>query len=1339
MRWLRSIAEAQRWTIHPATTGATATTETPGQPVTRRRTYSRGLFLRARQARWYYKLVLLLALPVATVTGLIATPSIAAVPPDFQTSLILGDGLDGPSGFEIAPDGRIFVLERSGKIKIIKNGQLLPQPFADLPSEATGDRGLIGIAFDPDFGVTNQYVYFYYTGHDLVNHLVRFSAAEDVGTEGPFTLFQTQSPSYVLHVGGTVAFGPDGKLYFAIGDNGSGSNSQDLSNPHGKILRINKDGTIPTDNPFYGQPGKLGAIWAYGFRNPWRFQFDKVTGQMYGGDVGDYTWEEVNHIVKGGNYGWPLHEGMCTSNCTGFINPIHTYNHNGLSAAVTGGPVYRGTMFPPEYQGSLFFGDYAAGFIKRAELDTNGNITAVHDFDSQAGSVVDMKVAPDGSLYYLTYYPGALYRISYNTTSHLPIANAASDVTRGVDPLTVHFSSDGSNDPDGDTLSYLWDFGDGTTSTEANPTKTYPNKGVYTARLTVSAGSDSSQARPIVIQAGVPPTLTVPTPTEGQLYRAGDTITYNAFANDAAGFDLNDANIKTEIRLHHGTHYHPFLGPLTGRAGTFTIPDTGEPSADTSYELTVTATDGNGLTATKVVTVRPRKSHITIATSPPGLGVTLDSIPITTPRTIEGVVGFKRELAAPTTAVAPDGTMLQFAGWSDGHNIRHVITTPDADTTYTATYRPLTPFTASYYDNTNLAGTPVLTRQDPKIDFSWDQGSPDPAVPSNWFGARWTKTQYFGAGRYRFTTVSDDGVRLYIDNKRVIDHWESHASMEDTYDADLGEGNHTIKVEYFEGGGAAVVMLTWDSTLEQPNESYRAEYWNMLPGPNAIPGGAPAVVRNEPAIDHDWGPDAPAPGIGADRFAARWTRTLSLAPGEYEFAATPDDGVRLTVDGVLVIDKWIDEAATRYSVRLPLDGGPHTIRMEYYDNGGGATALLTYSQVADLPESPAWTGEYWNTDATYPPVMPTQPADLTRSDPELDFQWWDGSPAPQIAADHFVARWTRTDVLSAGVYRFSGASDDGMRVYLDNVPIVNMWQLQNTTFTVDKVVLGGPHVIRVEYFEYGSGARAVLDYQRIGEVVPADDPYSAEYFDNQNLTGAPALTRQDPSVNFDWGAGSPGDGIPVDHFSARWTKSVQLAAGPYAFTVTADDGVRLFVDGVKILDKWFIQSPTTYTVSRQLGDGTHQIVLEYFDSTSSAVAKLSYGPSNESPPPLAPYAAQYFTNPTLDGTPAVSRNDDTVDFDWGSGSPDPAIPDNNFSARWTRTADYEAGTYRFTATSDDGIRVKLDGTTVVDGWSDHGPTTYTVDVPIDAGQHTVVIEYYERSGGAVAKLSQAKL
>jgi glucose/arabinose dehydrogenase/PKD repeat protein len=1290
---------------------------------------------------------LLLAISALLTLGLFAAPSTLSAPPaDFQASLVVGDGLNGPSGFEIAPDGRIFVLERSGKIKIVKDGELLPTPFADLPSQDTGDRGLIGIAFDPEFGVSNHWVYFYYTGHDLLNHLVRFSAHEDVGTDGPFELFRTSSPSQLLHVGGSIRFGPDGKLYFAVGDNGRGENAQDLSNPHGKILRINKDGSVPADNPFVGQPGKVGAIWAYGFRNPWRFQFDSATGRLFGGDVGNFSWEELNRIVKGANYGWPLHEGMCTSSCTGYVDPIYTYSHFDSSAAVTGGPVYRGEMFPAEYRGDLFFGDYAQGFIKNADLDSDGDVTAVHDFDPRAGSVVDLKVAPDGSLYYITYFPGALYRVSYSTTSHLPVANASADVTKGVEPLTVHFSSAGSHDPDGDPLTYEWSFGDGTTSTDENPTKTYDAKGVYTARLTVSSGADEVIAQPIVIQVGLPPDLTVSTPTEGQLYRAGDTITYNAFARDAAGFDIDDGSIKTEVRLHHGTHFHPFVGPLTGRAGSFTIPTTGEASADTSYEIKVTATDANGLSASRIVNIFPRTSELTWATEPAGLGITVDGIPVSTTQTVTGVEGFQRELSAPTNAVAPDGTALQFAGWSDGKSIRHVITTPEADTTYTARYLPSQPFTARYYNNKTFSGAPVLTRQDPRINFVWGQGSPDPIVPVNNFAVRWTKTQWFGAGRYKFTAVADDGVRLFIDGKRVISQWQGPANTQFNHVADLGEGYHTIKMDYVESSGAALASLTWDSVLDQPSDTYRAHYWNMPSGVNAIPATTPTLVRDEDAIDHNWGLGSPGPGVLENRFAARWTRTMSFAPGDYEFAVTTDDGVRLYVDGVRVIDKWITQSATTYRVTLPLDGGLHKIVMEYFEHSGEAMARLQHTRVGDSPADSGYHAEYWNTpEQTGARSIPTRSADLDRIDETLDFDWGGGSPGAPITADRFVARWTKTVVLSAGVYRFTGVRDDGIRAYIDNVPLVDQWASGNAQYSVDKVVASGQHELRVEYFEGTGGARAEFTYDRIGEVASSDGGYAAQYFANRDLTGSPVLTRNDDTINFDWGAGTPGDGVPADNFSARWTKSLSVAeTSYYKFTVTSDDGARLYVDGQKVLDQWIPQSQLTHTVTSQLTQGTHEVVLEYFEGTGNAVAKFAYEPTSAPPPPPPPpppeaFAAEYFSNRTLTGEPVLTRTDSTIDFNWGSGSPSFVVPVNLFSARWTRTKSYAAGIYRFSVTGDDGIRVLIDGTQVVNGWFYQKPTTYTADVPLSEGQHTVVVEYFEHTGGAVARFSETKV
>jgi glucose/arabinose dehydrogenase/PKD repeat protein len=1285
--------------------------------------------------------LIVVALLVSVMTVVSAPLARAAPPGDFQSSLIVGDGLDGPSGFEIAPDGRIFILERSGMIKIFKDGALLPEPFAVLPSEASGDRGLIGIAFDPEFGTANHYVYFYYTGLDLRNRLVRFSAAGDVGTDGPLTIFQTESPSQLLHVGGSIRFGPDGKIYFAVGDNGYPPNAQDLSNPHGKILRINKDGSIPADNPFFGQPGRLGSIWAYGFRNPWRFQFDSATGELYGGDVGDFTWEEINHIARGGNYGWPLKEGACTSSCAGFTDPIHTYPHAGESAAATGGPVYRGSMFPPEYQGKLFFGDYAKGFIRTGTVNGGAALPDVTDFDAQAGSVVDMKVAPDGSLYYLTYFPGALYRITYNTASHVPVANATADVTKGVEPLEVHFSSAGSSDPDGDPITFRWDFGDGTTSTDANPVKTFTAKGVYTVRLTVSDGTGTASAQPIVVQVGLPPTLTVATPRDGDLYNAGDTITFNAFASDAAGFDLDDANIKTEVRLHHGTHFHPFVGPFTGRAGSFTLPTTGEASADTWYEVIVTATDANGLATSKSVRINPRKVDLTFTTIPPGLPLSLDGVPVASPHTVPGVVGFQREISAPPSTTGPDGRVYHFTGWSGGGGLRNIVTTPATDGTVTANFELSGSFTGTYFDNTNLSGAPVVTREDPKIDFLWQGDAPDPALPPDGFSARWTKTQYFAAGRYRFTTVADDGVRLYVDNRLVIDEWHPQPGTPHEFVADLGAGNHTLRMEYFEGGGAAIARLFWDATLEQPGDAFTAEYWNTpgAGGSPSIPATAPTLTRAETAVDHNWAGGSPAPEVDADHFVARWTRMMPLAPGEYEFTVTADDGVRLFVDGERLVDRWIDQGPTSYSARIISDGGPHEITMEYYENAGDAQAHLTYQQVGD-PVAPAdYQAEYWNVPGGGPWEIPARPADLVRQEASLGADWVGGSPGPEITPDHFVARWTRTDTLPAGLYRFSGVSDDGIRVYVDDALVVNSWQDQHAPFSADHVLAAGPHTIRVEYYENEVGAVAQLEYARVGGTPPAQG-FMAEYFDNRNLAGAPVITRPEQAVDFDWGAGSPGAGIPVDQFSARFTQTVTLPAGNYEFTAVGDDGLRLYVDGVPVINRWVDQGPAPHTAIVPIAAGEHTIVLEYYEAFVNAVARLSYQLTDQAPPPPpVPFTAEYFDNPVLGGPPVLTRQDPEIDFNWAEGSPGPAVPVNEFSARWTRTEVYEAGTYRLSAVADDGIRVLVDGVVVVDGWGDHAPTEFTADVPLTAGEHTVVVEYYDAFVDAVARFTQARL
>lgn len=249
-------------------------------------------------------------------------------------------------------------------------------------------------------------------------------------------------------------------------------------------------------------------------------------------------------------------------------------------------------------------------------------------------------------------------------------------------------------------------------------------------------------------------------------------------------------------------------------------------------------------------------------------------------------------------------------------------------------------------------------------------------------------------------------------------------------------------------------------------------------------------------------------------------------------------------------------------------------------------------------------------------------------------------------------------------------------------------------------------------------------------------PFRGEYYNNRNLSGAPVVVRDDAAINFDWGSGSPGAGINADEFSVRWTNFVNFEAGTYRFTMRTDDGGRLWIDDVLILDRWFVQPATTATVERTIAAGYHSIRMEYFEATAQAVAQLSWEKigSNSTFPD---WRGEYFANPDLSGTPVLVRNDTAVNFNWGMGSPAAEVPADNFSARWTRQVSFAAGTYVFTATADDGIRVKVNATTVIDKWIDQPPTTHTGSIALAAGTHTVVVEYYERQGAAQAQVSWA--
>jgi glucose/arabinose dehydrogenase len=372
----------------------------------------------------------ILSLVIAASLNFVSSHATAAtLPPGFVETKVGSNLAGSPTAMAFAPDGRLFVCQQGGQLRVIKNGSLLSTPFVSLAVDFSGERGLLGIAFDPNFA-TNHYLYVYYTvaTSPIHNRVSRFTAAGDTAVPGSeaIILELNNLSSATNHNGGAIHFGPDGKLYIAVGENANGANSQTLSNLLGKMLRINADGTIPTDNPFYNTAtGSNRAIWALGLRNPFTFAFQPGTTRLFINDVGQSTYEEINDGIAGSNYGWPITEGP-TSN-PAFRGPIYFYGHgtnNVTGCAIVGGAFYNPPVpqFPSSYTGKYFFADLCNGWIRVFDPSA-GTATG---FATGITNPVDLHVGPDGALYYLTQVPGGqVFRVTALPAQALNISGRA--------------------------------------------------------------------------------------------------------------------------------------------------------------------------------------------------------------------------------------------------------------------------------------------------------------------------------------------------------------------------------------------------------------------------------------------------------------------------------------------------------------------------------------------------------------------------------------------------------------------------------------------------------------------------------------------------------------------------------------------------------------------------------------------------------------------------------------------------------------------------------------------------------------------------------------------------
>ena len=264
------------------------------------------------------------------------------------------------------------------------------------------------------------------------------------------------------------------------------------------------------------------------------------------------------------------------------------------------------------------------------------------------------------------------------------------------------------------------------------------------------------------------------------------------------------------------------------------------------------------------------------------------------------------------------------------------------------------------------------------------------------------------------------------------------------------------------------------------------------------------------------------------------------------------------------------------------------------------------------------------------------------------------------------------------------------------------------------------------------------------------------YWDNTNMEGAPVATGTTGVIDYDWGTGSPAAGVPSDRWSAQWTAYIEFTPGTYRFYTQNDDGVRVFLGDKHIITDWNVHPVQNNEATVSLLGGSYSMAVDFFDEGDWALLKLGWqriGPPKSGaadvtiipsrppappPPPVAQstWLAKYWNNSSLTGSPALTRNETAVDYDWGTGSPVPGVIGvDNFSVRWSRAVYFPAGAYRFTTQSDDGIRVSINGNRIIDNWTSHPLQTDTADVDLAAGTYTLIVEYFENTGQAVAKFS----
>jgi glucose/arabinose dehydrogenase/subtilisin-like proprotein convertase family protein len=659
-----------------------------------------------------------------------APGDVATVPANFADATVTTVS-GNATGLEILPDGRLLITSKEGQLTVFQNG--VQSTALDLAAQSVlcsdFERGLQSVTADPDFA-SNNFIYVFYTrkisnscaqgaSTAVRSWVVRYTLSPGNVASAPFVVLENIPSQCGNHNGGDIHFGPqDGLLYISVGDSGCDSSSaRYLSTLSGKILRVAKDGSIPASNPYANDAqgvvcGGLSAqplntttkckeIFASGLRNPFRFAVKhNSANEFYINDVGASTWEEVSVGAAGADYGWNVREGKCfnssSTNCpappVGMTDPIYAYSHS-LGCSITGGAFVVSAQWPAQYNG-YYFGDYCDGDIK--QMIQGGTVTT-QTFSSQSGNLVNMMFDPVASALYYTLSSGEVRKITYTGGSNrAPTASATANPTSGSAPLAVSFDGSASSDPDGNTITGRWDFGDGSSANTLVASHTYAQPGIFIARLVVTDSLGLASA-PWSVQISVgndPPEPTISAPAISTRFAVGQVFVLSGSATDPQDGTLDASRLSWRVLLHHvpqgqpqNRHTHPFFSQTGNNA---TMPAMPEPedldAAPLGYfEIQLTATDLQGLTRTVTQTLLPNRVPIGFETQPSGLQLSVNGTTIVGPQTLTAWANQVLNLNAPSPQ-ALGSSNYGFASWSDSGAASHSAVAPANAASFTANF-----------------------------------------------------------------------------------------------------------------------------------------------------------------------------------------------------------------------------------------------------------------------------------------------------------------------------------------------------------------------------------------------------------------------------------------------------------------------------------------------------------------------------------------------------------------------------------------------------------------------------------------------------------------------------